>query len=67
MCVTEGTVIGQTGNTGNASDLPPRERHLHFEIAKKWPAGKKAEGNKNRYDPLNYINLSPFSQEQTGL
>lgn len=38
--VSEGQVIGQTGHTGNASNLPPNQRHLHFEIRTKHGHGK---------------------------
>jgi murein DD-endopeptidase MepM/ murein hydrolase activator NlpD len=30
--VTEGTMLGTTGESGNAAGLPVAERHLHFEI-----------------------------------
>jgi murein DD-endopeptidase MepM/ murein hydrolase activator NlpD len=38
--VSEGQVIGQTGHTGNAWNLPSHQRHLHFEIRTKHGHGK---------------------------
>ena len=38
--VGEGQVIGTTGHTGNAHNLPPNQRHLHFEIRTKHGHGK---------------------------
>jgi murein DD-endopeptidase MepM/ murein hydrolase activator NlpD len=35
QAVPEGTVIGFTGMSGNAKDIPLREAHLHFEIRTK--------------------------------
>jgi murein DD-endopeptidase MepM/ murein hydrolase activator NlpD len=38
--VKEGQVIGSTGHTGNANNLPLAQRHLHFEIRTDGGAGK---------------------------
>ena len=43
--VTDGKIIGLTGNTGNAKNQPP---HLHFEIA---TTANLKKGRKNQIDP----------------
>lgn len=46
--VPEGTVIGFTGRSGNASKIPVGEAHLHFEIRTRAGVGKGLGG---RIDP----------------
>jgi len=47
--ITEGMVIGATGNSGNASGLPAIEdQHLHFEIRTELSPGRGLGG---RLDP----------------
>jgi len=46
------TVIGKTGNTGNAENLKGEDEHLHFEIRTDIDLGKGLEGRK---DPNKYV------------
>lgn len=51
--VTENeTIIGETGNTGNAKNLKGEDQHLHFEIREKETLGR---GLKGRKDPNAYV------------
>jgi murein DD-endopeptidase MepM/ murein hydrolase activator NlpD len=58
-----GTIIGQTGTSGNSS---PHYPHLHFEIWRTLEAGKLGTREKYRIDPLvvlGAIPLQPFAGE----
>ncbi|MEZ0540552.1 M23 family metallopeptidase [Fibrella arboris] len=46
--VAEGTVIARSGRSGNASSIPTKEAHLHFEIRTAPQLGKGLGG---RIDP----------------
>lgn len=46
--VVRGQVIGQTGNTGNASSMTGEDQHLHFEIRTALMPGRGLHG---RIDP----------------
>jgi murein DD-endopeptidase MepM/ murein hydrolase activator NlpD len=46
--VCEGDLLGFTGNTGNASNLPRTQDHLHFEVRSLRQPGKGLGG---RLDP----------------
>jgi len=46
------TVIGKTGNTGNASTMKGEDEHLHFEIRTGIDLGKGLDG---RLDPNDYL------------
>jgi murein DD-endopeptidase MepM/ murein hydrolase activator NlpD len=46
--ITEGSLIGFAGRTGNANQIPLSEAHLHFEIRTKESPGHKLDG---RIDP----------------
>lgn len=46
--VTEGTVVGRSGRSGNATSIPATESHLHFEIRTVPHPGKGLGG---RIDP----------------
>jgi RHS repeat-associated protein len=48
----EGQLLGTTGSTGNARNLPEGERHLHFEIRDSNPVGRGLNG---REDPAHFL------------
>lgn len=52
--ISEGTPIGQTGQSGNAKDLPIEQAHLHFEIRTRAKTGLGLDGH------LNPVWLFPF-------
>ena len=54
--VTRGTVIGLTGNTGNAQSMRGEDQHLHFEIRKQKFPGKGLAG---RVDPAALYGRAP--------
>ena len=58
--VTEGTIIGKTGITGNAKKMTGEDQHLHFEYRTK--AGYVGTGLNNRKDP-NEIVDTKFEQD----
>jgi len=62
--VKEGDIIGETGSTGNASDLLEKEKHLHFEIMKSTDFLKEEAGNKDRIDPLNHLQTTEKNPKQ---
>ncbi len=52
--VSEGDIIGYSGQSGNARSLTSRQTHLHFEVRKQIaPTG----GLATRYDPANYFSI----------
>jgi len=55
--------IGTTGKTGNASNLPASEDHLHFEIRTKKYSGL---GLKDRESPLKIFKKCPLHTPITG-
>jgi peptidoglycan LD-endopeptidase LytH len=55
--------IGTTGKTGNASNLPADEDHLHFEIRKKVYLGKGLAG---RVSPLSVFGVCPLNTPVAG-
>jgi murein DD-endopeptidase MepM/ murein hydrolase activator NlpD len=57
--VEQGTVLGATGNTGNARNLPRREDHLHFEIRTRVRCGL---GLRGRISPLQIYGLCPLRE-----
>jgi murein DD-endopeptidase MepM/ murein hydrolase activator NlpD len=59
---TEGQEIGVTGKTGNASDLPVGQEHLHFSISKKpYPT----KGLANYENPENYMDIATPQKPET--
>lgn len=56
--VSEGEVIALTGNTGNATNLPASENHLHFEIRTAPHVGKGLAG---RMDPGSILGFGVLS------
>ena len=56
--VKEGDLLGYTGKTGNASNLPASEEHLHFEIRKIRNPGK---GLGDRVDPGEILGYHVYS------
>ena len=52
--VSEGNIIGTSGKSGNAEELPDDQAHVHFEIRTKKDAGK---GLKNRENPADYMKI----------
>ncbi|HRY16831.1 MAG TPA: M23 family metallopeptidase [Candidatus Competibacteraceae bacterium] len=61
--VTMNTIIGTTGKSGNAQNLPASEDHLHFEIRTKANAGY---GLSNRLSPLKIFGKCPLLAAQDG-
>lgn len=53
-----GTLVGTTGDTGNASGLPALDEHLHFEIRTKAVCGLGLAG---RISPLKVFGICPLS------
>lgn len=49
VLVKEGDLLGFTGRTGNAKDLPKSQEHLHFEIRMLLP--RPGKGLSGRIDP----------------
>ncbi len=60
MSVTEGTVIGKTGMTGNARTIPFSEAHLHFEI-RTVAQPPSHSGTHGRIDPGQVLGFSIYS------
>ena len=60
--VAEGQLIGKTGLTGNAINLPGKEANLHFEIMKCVNPGVGSIGNKNRLGPADFISVEGSSK-----
>jgi murein DD-endopeptidase MepM/ murein hydrolase activator NlpD len=56
--VPEGTLIGFTGRTGNASKIPHGESHLHFEIR---TVEHPAHGLHGRIDPGEILGYETYS------
>jgi murein DD-endopeptidase MepM/ murein hydrolase activator NlpD len=56
--VREGELIGFTGKTGNASNLPADEEHLHFEIRTRPHTGKGLGGHLDPGSVLGFGTLS---------
>lgn len=56
--VSEGDVIALTGNSGNASNLPASENHLHFELRTAPYLGKGLAG---RVDPGSLLGFGVLS------
>jgi murein DD-endopeptidase MepM/ murein hydrolase activator NlpD len=57
--VKEGDVIGKTGVTGNAKNLPESQAHLHFEYRSEANPGR---GLKGRLDPNEVLDTKFYSQ-----
>ncbi|MFN8345574.1 MAG: M23 family metallopeptidase [Spirosomataceae bacterium] len=55
--VSEGTIIGLVGKTGNAKDLPTNEVHLHFEIRFTKNLGLGLSGRMDPGEILGYHHL----------
>jgi len=60
VSVTEGTVIGKTGMTGNAKGIPPKEAHLHFEV-RTTAIPPNHSGLHFRIDPGDVLGYSVYS------
>jgi murein DD-endopeptidase MepM/ murein hydrolase activator NlpD len=58
--VTEGTVIGMTGRTGNARKIPVAESHLHFEVRTVSNPGAHS-GIHGRVDPGEVLGYTVYS------
>lgn len=61
--IKKGQPIGFTGNTGNAANLKPIDRHLHFEFlkfAQGLHLGKN--GLLDRFDPSEIYGVTPLGQ-----
>ncbi len=61
--VTMNTVLGTTGKSGNAQNLPASEDHLHFEIRTKANTGL---GLTDRLSPIKVFGKCPLSVVQNG-
>jgi RHS repeat-associated protein len=61
--VKEGTVIGATGMSGNASNLPESQAHLHFEMRDSPNVGL---GLKGRLDPNSVLDTKFYTQNSSG-
>lgn len=61
--VTMNTIIGTTGKSGNAENLPASEDHLHFEIRTIANAGM---GLGHRLSPLKVFGKCPLQVVQDG-
>ncbi|HEU5291914.1 MAG TPA: peptidoglycan DD-metalloendopeptidase family protein, partial [Cyclobacteriaceae bacterium] len=59
--VTEGQVLGTTGMTGNAKNLPLDQAHLHFELRSEPSPGKGLTG---RLDPNQVLDTKFYSQDR---
>jgi murein DD-endopeptidase MepM/ murein hydrolase activator NlpD len=60
--VTEGQLIGHTGKSGNAANIPASERHLHFEMTSQYPPVGKSRQLGGRVDPAQFfqdLNVNP--------
>ena len=65
--VTEGQDIGKTGKTGNASNLPDKEAHLHLEFMNTETPGTGETGYNNRVNPTDYLTIDDaVKDDQTG-
>ena len=53
-----GTLIGHTGNTGNASSMKGKDQHLHFEVRLQVITGLGLEG---RISPLKIFGKCPIN------
>lgn len=62
--VREGDLVADTGMTGNADNLPDSMAHLHFEMMKTLNPGKGQDGNRQRYNPGDYMRLMPSSRNE---
>ena len=56
--VSEGQIIGQSGQSGNAKNTRP---HLHFELRDENPVGR---GLKGRIDPNEVLDTKFYSQDE---
>ena len=61
--VNEGDIIGKTGTSGNASNLPEDQAHLHFEMRDSPNVGL---GLKGRIDPNSVLDTKFYSQNSSG-
>lgn len=61
--VSEGQEIGKTGMSGNASNLPESQAHLHFELRSEPSPGLGLGG---RLDPNQVLDTKFYSQKPSG-
>lgn len=52
--ISQGQLIGYTGETGNAAGLPTTERHVHFGVFR--GSGIPPRGDNRWIDPVAYLN-----------